>query len=278
MRGIQVDAELRRLAGRLQSVEVVGECVGQPGQPHRRPGGLRAQRHGTSIARLARGRAILTVLVGVLGAGCTGEDGRPAPTSPSAVPRLTAERMTELRLTRVIPDQVPMACEEARRLVTARVICPVLIPNIPITTTKGSYGSVTFPDQPRVYMLSFDKDFFHKPTNCGEASARGNCPGVKHWIVGAGDADVVRGWILTDRMNEVAGDAELVRSMTVDGRSVLVYRYPEYPAGGVNGSHMAAFVPVGDQLVFASLHGARWVKAAIEMALDLARQVVAGPS
>jgi hypothetical protein len=120
---------------------------------------------------------------------------------------------------------------------------------------EGSYGPATFADEPHVYMLTFDKDFFHKPTNCGEASARGNCPGVKHWIIGAGDTDVVEKWILTDFVNEVKGNLNLVQTIHTDGLTVLVYRFPEYPAGGINGSHAAAFVRVGDQLVFASLHG-----------------------
>jgi hypothetical protein len=155
-------------------------------------------------------------------------------------------------------------------------LCPELIPDVPITSMEGSYGADTFADEPHVYMLTFDKDFFHKPTNCGEASARGNCPGVKHWIVGAGDAHVVEKLILTDFVNEVKGDPNLVQTMHADGRTVLVYRFPEYPAGGINGSHGAAFVSVGDQLVFASLHGTRWVGSAVEMALDLARQASAG--
>jgi hypothetical protein len=87
---------------------------------------------------------------------------------------------------------------------------------------------------------------------------------------------VVEKLILTDLVNEVKGDPNLVQTMHADGRTVLVYRFPEYPAGGIDGSHAAAFVSVGDQLVFASLHGTRWVEAAVEMALDLARQASAG--
>jgi hypothetical protein len=73
----------------------------------------------------------------------------------------------------------------------------------------------------------------------------------------------------------VKGDANLEQSMEADGRTVLVYRFPEYPGGGINGSHVAAFVRVDDQLVFASLHGMRWINSAVEMALDLARQASA---
>jgi hypothetical protein len=38
---------------------------------------------------------------------------------------------------------------------------------------------------------------------------------------------------------------------------------------------VAAFVRVDDQLVFASLHGMRWIHSAVEMALNLARQASA---
>lgn len=226
---------------------------------------------------VGRRSAILAMSLGLLIGACTNEAPEPRATSTPDAPRLDADQLLDLGLTREIPDQVLEACAEARRLATVRVLCPRVIPNIPITRTKGSYGSIVFADQPRVYMLSFDKDFFNPPQDCGEAQAQGNCPGVKHWIVGGGDAGLVEKWILTDFANEVKGDAELMESREVDDRLVLAYRFPQYPAGGVNGSHWAAVVQVGEEAVFASLHGGRYVEAAIEMALDLADQA-AGPS
>src|SRR6266508_5398281 len=62
----------------------------------------------------------------------------------------------------------------------------------------------------------FDKDCFNPTQDCGEAQEQGNCPCVKHWIVGGGDAGVVEKWILTDFANEVKGDAELMESWEVD--------------------------------------------------------------
>lgn len=124
-------------------------------------------------------------------------------------------------------------------------------------------------------MLSLDKDFFTPPQDCGQPQAQGNCPGVKHWIVGAGDVSVVEKWVLTDFNNEIQGDPRLVRVENVEGRRVLIYRFPTYPAGGVNGSHIAAFVRVDDQMVFASLHGKEWLRSAVDIALDLARQAAA---
>jgi len=225
------------------------------------------------MGSLRRQGVTFGLLLGLLVASCTGNVGPP---TTSATPRLDAQRLGELQLTRSIPEQVSEACTEARQFAKVPVLCPELIPDIPITHMEGSYGAATFADEPRVYTLTFDTDFFHKPTNCGEASARGNCPGVKHWIVGAGDAHVVEKLILTDFVNEVKGDPNLVQTMHADGRTVLVYRFPEYPGGGINGSHVAALVRVDAQLVFASLHGTRWVEAAVEMALDLARQASAG--
>jgi len=230
-----------------------------------------------ALKPLGRRSAILAVSLSLLVGACTNEAPEPRATSTPDEPRLDADQLFGLGLTREIPDQVLEACEEARRLATVRVLCPRVIPNISITHTKGSYGSIVFADQPRVYMMSFDKDFFSPPQDCGEAQAQGNCPGVKHWIVGGGDAGVVEKWILTDFANEVKGDAELMESREVDDRLVLIYRFPTYPAGGVNGSHWAAVVEVGEETVFASLHGGRYVEAAVEMALDLADQA-AGPS
>jgi hypothetical protein len=136
----------------------------------------------------------------------------------------------------------------------------------------GSWGAVDFWNEPRGYELNFDKDFFHPPRNCGEATAEGNCPGVRHWITGGGDAGVVRKWVLTDHANEVPGDPVLMRAVRIGGHRVLVYRFPKFPAGGMNGSHWAAFITVANYTVFASLHGRSYVDAGIQMALDLAEQ------
>ena len=77
-------------------------------------------------------------------------------------------------------------------------------------------------------------------------------------------------WVFSDFVNEAKGDAVLVRTVSVHGQRVDIYRFPRYPAGGPNGSHWAALVEIGDEVVYASLHGERYVDAAIEMAVDLA--------
>jgi hypothetical protein len=142
-----------------------------------------------------------------------------------------------------------------------RVLCPKLIPDVPLLTPgAGLHGPILF--EPTYYMLSFNN---------------GDPPGpARHWIVGGGLARAVEKWVLTDVANEIKGNPKFVRRQDVDARQVLIYRFPPFPAGGPNGGHWAAFVRVGrDEMVFASLHGRRYVDAAVEMALDLANEAEA---
>jgi hypothetical protein len=194
-----------------------------------------------------------TLIVG-LAASC---DGRSPPDEAELA------RVEELGLTRRIPWQVRTACEDAERFATVRVVCPRLIPDVRITTMKGSFGAAVGREQPHMYMMSFDKDFF------------GSTPppaGVKHWVVGGGDGDTVKKWVLSDFAHEVEGDARLVRTVQRDGYRVMIHQFPEFPAGGLNGSHVAALIGIGDEVVYASLHGERYLDVAIEMAVDLAEQ------
>jgi hypothetical protein len=102
--------------------------------------------------------------------------------------------------------------------------------------------------------------------------------GLLHWIVGGGQADVVERRLLTDVSNEVKGNPTLMRRVAIAGWSVLIYRFPEFPAGGPNGGHWAAVVRIGDEMVFASLHGERYVDATVEMAVSLASSSGLGPA
>jgi hypothetical protein len=211
--------------------------------------------------------AMMVCLVVLVALGCSGAGSKRSREVDAGL-RLDAKRLHELGLTRKIPRQVRQACAEARRLSSVRVICPKLIPDIPLTKIEGLWGSITFQTEPRVYMVSLTNagGFFNRPLR-----------GVEHWIVGGGKARVVEKWILTDFVNEGKGDPVLVRTLSREGRRIRIYRFPTYPAGGPNGSHWAAFVRVGDELFFASLHGKRYVAAAIEMALDLAEHATREP-
>jgi hypothetical protein len=172
--------------------------------------------------------------------------------------RLDTARLTELDLTYEIPAQVRRACADARRWAEVTVVCPPLIPDVPLTRSAGLWGATVPPDEPRHYMLTFNN---------------GGLPGGKrHWITGGGETSAVEKWVLTDFDNVVPGDPELVRTLSRDGRRIAIYHFPPYPAGGPNGGHWAAFIEVGNEVVFASPHERRYVEAAIEMALALAEE------
>jgi hypothetical protein len=142
-----------------------------------------------------------------------------------------------------------------------RVVCPPLVPDVPLTRSPGLWGASVPHDDPRFYMLSFNN---------------GGLPGGKrHWIAGGGQAGAVEKWVLTDFDNVVKGNPTLIRTTTVRGRRVSIYHFPPYPAGGPNGGHWAAFIHVGGEIVFASPHERRYVPAAVEMALALAEELEA---
>jgi hypothetical protein len=112
--------------------------------------------------------------------------------------RLDSERLAELELTYEIPAQVRQACAAARRQAQVRVVCPRLIPDVPLTRSAGLWGAIVLPDEPRFYMLTFNN---------------GGLPGGKrHWITGGGEAGAVQKWVLTDFQNVVKGDPKLVRT------------------------------------------------------------------
>lgn len=212
-------------------------------------------------------RSLVTFLVvlPVTLSGCWHPDTEakePASTpTKAAAPRLDAARLRDLELTYEVPAQIRQACAEARRLASVRVVCPRLIPDVPLTRIEGLWGSIVVDAEPRFYMLTFNN---------------GGLPGGKrHWITGGGKSSVVEKWVLTDHMNAVGGDPKLVRTLTRRGRQVAIYRFPPYPAGGPNGGHWAAFIRLGDEIVFASPHERRYVESAIEMALALAAQLEA---
>jgi hypothetical protein len=178
--------------------------------------------------------------------------------------RLDSARLKELDLTYDVPPLVRKACVDASRRAAVRVVCPPLVPDVPLTRSLGLWGSSVPHDDPRFYMLSFNN---------------GGLPGGKrHWIAGGGKAGAVEKWVLTDFDNVVKGNPTLVRTTTMRGRRVSIYHFPPYPAGGPNGGHWAAFIRLGDEMVFASPHERRYVPAAVEMALALAEGLDAAHS
>jgi hypothetical protein len=201
------------------------------------------------------------VSAAVAASGCSDSGGDEGQTvrKDAPAPSLDAARLRRLDLTYDVPALVREACAEARRQAEVRVVCPPLVPDVPLTRSEGLWGAIVPIDEPRFYMLTFNN---------------GGLPGGRrHWITGGGEAGAVEKWALTDFQNVVKGDPMLVRATTVRGRRVSIYHFPPYPAGGPNGGHWAAFIQVGDQIVFASPHERRYVGAAVEMALALADEL-----
>jgi hypothetical protein len=183
----------------------------------------------------------------------------PAPTRTIASPPTATEELGTPGLTRDVPRRVGRICDRTRRLVSIRVICPDLIPAVPLSAASGGSGPLPLGDD--AYMLSF--------TTAEGEDDRPLTGAVDHWITGGGKTETVRTWLLTDAFNESPGSPTLVRTLTAKGRRVLVYRYPTR-AGGPNMGHWAAFVELKEEMVFASLHGRQYVEAAVAMAVDLA--------
>jgi hypothetical protein len=206
---------------------------------------------------------VVLFVLAAAAAGCSDSGGDEGQTvrKDAPAPALDAARLRRLDLTYEVPALVREACAQARRLAEVRVVCPPLVPDVPLTRSEGLWGAIVPIDESRFYMLTFNN---------------GGLPGGRrHWITGGGEAAAVEKWALTDFQNVVKGDPTLVRTMTVRGRRVSIYHFPPYPAGGPNGGHWAAFVQVGDQIVFASPHERRYVGAAVEMALALAGELEA---
>jgi hypothetical protein len=179
----------------------------------------------------------------------------------TAVPQRTTRAQSErsidsIKLVRSEPGPVRAACRDAQRHSRLRVTCPTLIPKSRYVQREGLFGE-----------LDFGRSLWAITFNNGD-----NGTGYVHWIAGAGTTRAVRYDQLGDAENEVKGLPRLVSRSRVRGYAVMVYEYPEYPAGGPNGGHSAAFVRCGRLLVFASIHGHGHGRAATAMAVDLAER------
>lgn len=92
-----------------------------------------------------------------------------------------------------------------------------------------------------------------------------------HWIVGGGSARWVRRYVLSGQGNEKPGAARRVGTATVSGFSLVVYKFPPFPAGGPNGGHVLVLGRVGGEQFFASLHGLSQRLDATKMAVGILR-------
>lgn len=164
--------------------------------------------------------------------------------------------MATLPFTDRVGSRVRAACASARRSARVTVVCPNVIPAAPPLEDPDAVAAMV--SEPTNYMV----------TVTAERNGR-----LLHWIVGGGTAADIRRFVLGDEFNEVKGLPKLVGTRVVYGRRIELYRFPPFPAGGPNGSHVGAFVAVGREVVFATAHGYRHTDAAVAMAVSMANQL-----
>ena len=113
------------------------------------------------------------------------------------------------------------------------------------------------PPTNRIYLLGF---------NGGDSG-----PVYWHWIAGMGTPEAIRYWVLADTRNEVKGKPHRVTLMKVGARPVEIWQFPNHPAGGEFGGHIAAITSSGPYLAIASIHGDN-ADADARMVVALARK------
>ena len=92
-----------------------------------------------------------------------------------------------------------------------------------------------------------------------------------HWIAGIGNTGSDPYWVLSDTRNEVKGKPHRVSMIKVGNRRVEIWQFPDYPAGGQFGGHIAAITRSGPYLAIASIHGDN-ADADARMVVALARK------
>jgi hypothetical protein len=174
-------------------------------------------------------------------------------------------------LTSIVPRSVAQVCASGRTRSPLPLICPPLIPRTKYRAFPGASGVLlgntnrppVKPPADRIYLLAF---------NGGDAG-----PIYWHWIAGMGTREAIRYWVLSDARNEVKGRPRRVRTLLVGRRSVEIWRFPDHPAGGQFGGHLAAITRSGPHFAIASVHGFDTTDASARMAVALARKADAAP-
>ena len=87
-----------------------------------------------------------------------------------------------------------------------------------------------------------------------------------------GTPQAIRYWVLSDARNEVKGKPSRVKVLRLEGRRVEIWRFPDHPAGGALGGHLAAITRSGPYLAIASIHGYDTANSDARMAVALARK------
>ena len=164
-------------------------------------------------------------------------------------------------LTTRVPPLVTRLCTSARARSPIPLVCPPLVPVTKYRTFPGLRGVLLGtmnipplkPPADKLYLLSF---------NAGDDG-----PFYWHWLIGMGTPEAIRYWVLSD-----AHKPTRVKVLRVEGRRVEIWRFPNYPAGGEFGGHVAAITRSGPYLVIASIHGYNTADADARMAVALARK------
>ena len=158
---------------------------------------------------------------------------------PSAVPLLTSH----------VPHFVTHVCASGRANSPIPLVCPPLVPVTKYRRFPGLSGVLlgntnrppVKPPANKIYLVAF---------NGGDSG-----PVYWHWIAGMGTPEAIRYWVLSDARNEVKGKPKRIGTITIRGRGVELWRFPDYPAGGQFGDHVVAITSSGPYLAIASVHG-----------------------
>jgi len=113
------------------------------------------------------------------------------------------------------------------------------------------------PPTDRIYLMGF---------NGGDSG-----PIYWHWIAGMGTPQAIRYWVLSDARNEVRGKPHRLKTVKIGDRQVEIWQFPDHPAGGQFGGHIAAITRSGPYLAIASVHGDN-ADADARMVVALARK------
>jgi hypothetical protein len=176
------------------------------------------------------------------------------------------ERRSESTLTRNVPRFVTGLCARTRSRSPIPLVCPPLVPVTKYRRFSGLsgvlLGNTNIPPvkspADAIYLLGF---------NAGDSG-----PTYWHWIAGMGTPQAIRFWVLSDARNEVKGKPIRIKVLRFEGRRVEIWRFPDYPAGGQLGSHVAAITRSGPYLAIASIHGYTTAAASAHMAVALVRK------
>jgi hypothetical protein len=204
-------------------------------------------------------RSVAAVVVLALSAAAAGASAGARAAQSPFVPRLTTR----------VPPFVTRLCAGVRHA-PLPVVCPPLVPVTQYRRFPGLSGVLVGstgippvrPPADAIYLLGF---------NGGDSG-----PVYWHWLAGMGTPGAIRYWVLSDARNEVKGRPRRVAVRRLAGRRVEIWRFPDYPAGGEFGGHVAAITPSGPYLAIASVHGSDTADVDARMAVALARKADAG--